>query len=1305
MKHKTLLSLCACIPLLMMGALHIQVLEQPGGGYLKPSASAAESQTPTPSKERKQSPSRAVTKDNFLYEGFETVDESTGLPEGWVTIATPDNPSDQWCAGRLNASAAGGYNCAYVLGGDFDVDHDTWLFSPEIHVTRPDLKAEFYVYLPTIGNTPVEQCLEVALFNSQNPDARVMEIYSVEATCEFWSHIEAEIGEIEPGDYCIGFHCASTAKANTMCIDEVQVSDGNYALFGVDRSVDFEVIDRHLAKSQTFILANSGPGNLSVSLKECSPELTCTGLPVEIGPYDAVEIPLTIKNIPEGEYEGFVTFESNDITHPEVTIPVYAVGKEYSVSDVIIEGFESGTQPVDWDQSRLTFVLKAYGAHDGSMAWYSCASYANPTPDLPGMGFITNYVRMGEDPEVSFWFKAFANGNSPADNSKVTACVKISNEVGEWDDVWAIGPDDAEPFEITGEFQQVVIPVPEKYRNKTCRVSVSFYSLVKGWSCYDYELLIDDVFVGTLPSNDAALQILQGPALLTVGQEGNYEVNVKNNSAADINGGHLALKDAFTGAIFSETECPTLPASSLTSVSFPWTPSAPGSYRLVAEYSHDEDSNAANNVSSAVNVSVVSSDNRAVLVEGGKEWTGGQILPVNFNSVENITQTIYHANELGINKGEINSLCYLAVLQEAYLSDNFKIWIAETDKDVFADRQFLPESDFVKVFDGNVYFPAGTSNMVIPFETPYEYKGGNLVVMATRDADNFMYGIYYKLWKTEDNDIRSMYCDGLADGSVFGNENASVYAVAAYPETLINMTYAPCGKIKGTISDANGQPVEGVKVTVKGSKLYALTDAEGKYELPKVAAGEVAVVLSASGYKTAETSAKTLSVDGTVSIDATIEGYPQVAVRGKVTNELNVGLPKAALTLDGYGNYTAVTDDNGNYVFDGVYAETGEDFNLTVWHPYFRTDRRTITVDGEKTLDLALAVNPGRPGVVVPAYEESSCTLSWSAPLVEYAHDSGVPSEFVGYSYGWEQVGMGARFLKKSEIKEVSFYVGSVQVGHNYFNVIIFGLDQAGNPNPNEILFKAENIDFVDDGWTTYKLPYPVQADGFVVFISCDGFIQMGVAEASMDYPFEPGQCYYAGYSYMFQLSDMETWKDAHFMIRAYGVDKGEWSGSEVQRGAVASDFAAKIKPSYDVYRFDADDVAGEWDKVASVAEESWTDPEYADLGAGKYRYAVKANYGDVVSIPSLSRVIDKQTTGIFSVGTDNLKVSLVGDDLIISDSDLVAGVKIYTLSGTEVVNISSPGNRISLSGIESGVLILDIATVEGNRHLSKIIR
>ena len=73
------------------------------------------------------------------------------------------------------------------------------------------------------------------------------------------------------------------------------------------------------------------------------------------------------------------------------------------------------------------------------------------------------------------------------------------------------------------------------------------------------------------------------------------------------------------------------------------------------------------------------------------------------------------------------------------------------------------------------------------------------------------------------------------------------------------------GKVSGTVVDANGEPVIGASVIVKGTSNGTVTDLDGKFEVPNVPSGG-RLEISYVGYKT-----QTIDVSGKSSFSVTLQ--------------------------------------------------------------------------------------------------------------------------------------------------------------------------------------------------------------------------------------------------------------------------------------------------------------------------------------------------------------------------------------------------------------------------------------------------
>lgn len=76
---------------------------------------------------------------------------------------------------------------------------------------------------------------------------------------------------------------------------------------------------------------------------------------------------------------------------------------------------------------------------------------------------------------------------------------------------------------------------------------------------------------------------------------------------------------------------------------------------------------------------------------------------------------------------------------------------------------------------------------------------------------------------------------------------------------LVNLSFSQNATLSGVVSDAKGNPIPGVNVSIQNTAKATATDADGKYVVSNLQNGEVVVVASYIGYKTVST---TVTISG-----------------------------------------------------------------------------------------------------------------------------------------------------------------------------------------------------------------------------------------------------------------------------------------------------------------------------------------------------------------------------------------------------------------------------------------------------------
>ncbi len=114
--------------------------------------------------------------------------------------------------------------------------------------------------------------------------------------------------------------------------------------------------------------------------------------------------------------------------------------------------------------------------------------------------------------------------------------------------------------------------------------------------------------------------------------------------------------------------------------------------------------------------------------------TDGTRIPLDFFWQNSLSQVIYYPEELGF-IGQIESIAYFNNFVDDFSAGKpVKIWIGETDVTDLSGG-YIPASELTLVYDGELSIPAGENLVVVPFNEPFFYEGGNLVVMANRPMD------------------------------------------------------------------------------------------------------------------------------------------------------------------------------------------------------------------------------------------------------------------------------------------------------------------------------------------------------------------------------------------------------------------------------------------------------------------------------------------------------------------------------------------------------------------------------------------
>lgn len=175
----------------------------------------------------------------------------------------------------------------------------------------------------------------------------------------------------------------------------------------------------------------------------------------------------------------------------------------------------------------------------------------------------------------------------------------------------------------------------------------------------------------------------------------------------------------------------------------PYAPTGTTITHLRAQVLNPDDENPANDNSPTLSIYIKT--NQATF-SGIADGYISQNWPINVYQRTSLYQVIYYPEELGV-AGTITGVSFKNNFSQ-HASSHTKVWIGVTNKGDLGEAM-IPTTMFTQVYDGVVNCPYGWNTVSIPFQVPYVYAGGNLVLTVYRPMDyqpyyinNSFYGTY-----------------------------------------------------------------------------------------------------------------------------------------------------------------------------------------------------------------------------------------------------------------------------------------------------------------------------------------------------------------------------------------------------------------------------------------------------------------------------------------------------------------------------------------------------------------------------------
>lgn len=717
------------------------------------------------------------------------------------------------------------------------------------------------------------------------------------------------------------------------------------------------------------------------------------------------------------------------------------------------------------------------------------------------------------------------------------------------------------------------------------------------------EPCIDNIIIKEVFFYDLQAVLIEGPQSAVVKLPSDFTVTVRNEGSRPVTSYKIGLTDENGNALtelvtFSEAINP----GETKKLKLQWRPEEVKVQNIKAVVTVIADGDETNNVSNTISVDTQDPNAPRTVTLGTKEVT--YKWPFQFDKYGTTrSQSLYLASEINSPGGIITSLKWYSNFSELAVNEPVQIYMANTSETSLKDN-WIDDSQLVLVYEGNVSIAKKQEILDVVLNGAFLYTGQNLCVDVRK--------ITTKSYSWRDG----FYNYTLAGSSATRFENFGAVVIDNKPMLTIQLNSAGA-KMSGKITCA-GQPVDDVLVKIEENGLSAKSGADGTYLFDLINYGTYHISYYVHGYFKV---VKEITITDTTPIveDVSLIKIPQVKVKGRIDNRLDVPAQGLEVKLKGYGDYKITTDANGAFEFADVYAI--DTYELSVSTKNYSPFTKQIDLNVQSDIDLgSLALDE----IAYPVYGLSlnESTLNWYAPVEqkECRYDDGTMAQTAGFlpQFTSNKSLFGAVYQTPGKVTKVKWYIASLKgETTKKVNLFIMNIDAEGNPTA-EPIYIAENIISSCGTWFEYSLSNPAVApNGFLVGIgSSTESVNLGVdTGVDENYPDVSNTKMFFTDDYSVQYAKASLY-GANFMVRA---DYLEMEPQELP--------TAGLVEGYNVYRMREGDESNKesWKLLNKVTGLSYTDVTLADAEKGYYRYGVSVKWEGVPESEALiSDVIAK---------------------------------------------------------------------------------
>jgi len=603
---------------------------------------------------------------------------------------------------------------------------------------------------------------------------------------------------------------------------------------------------------------------------------------------------------------------------------------------------------------------------------------------------------------------------------------------------------------------------------------------------------------------------------------------------------------------------------------------------------------------------------------------------------DNVTQSIYTADELSHTQGAITHISY-RINMSYNISNPYPVFIymANYGRPMgFTNaNQWVPMDAFTLVADG-IDLPIHTQGVYdiwIELDEPFLYEGGDLVVMTYKDHD--FYPGNQGGWYQSPNGSRNWTLHKHRDnsqGDPYDPEDlvagGSGELLPYKPQMRFAINIDGIGMVHGNITDADTHPIQDVIVTMGGA-VVATTNDVGYYSLMVEIDSDAEIEFYKLGYvpqsvvinELAWTPNYDQGVEAIIN-DIVLAGASTVTVAGRVSFFDNDGDAEGVTVYLGE-TQSAITDSDGLYVIENVFTDAGytvrvssvEGYLTDMGSVYIAADDDTIEIgtgpNGSDvfTLDLAIpeAMRPPLYVHAVPTGINDEVSVKWFDPyytsepeMFSQLPDGGSGNtSTVGGSYSipahrFSATHIEDRGLEGSSIVSVGFIPYRADPG---YSIIIWTGDDLTNPDvDNPTYFQNITQPLINDNWNEIALEVPV-------YIPAGEELLIGIVVTGFDCYVRSRSVPTSNTGYGDRIYQNTTWSN-------YGQVQNSWITWYIRAYAVKPLPHRSFASKYAVYRsIEGEDNYTEITPATYNNTLSFTDGPITTPAL--YRYAVRSVY------------------------------------------------------------------------------------------------